>query len=137
MVLCQNNIHGILPSFQLQAQQQQQPMYPPGVGELAMPYFSSESAGIAPNGAIDYSMPLDTNERSEKKVRERDTKLKNPRITVDSRADVDDQVCVVLGVVPSVFQASMISLYIFSIFSYCLMLYLLSQDLIQDMKWIK
>ena len=78
--------------LQLQAQQYQQPQYPPGVGELPLPYFSSESAGVAPNGTVDLSFQLTTIERSEKKLRERDAKLKNPRMTVDTTASVDDQV---------------------------------------------
>ena len=43
---------------------------------------------------IDFSIALDTHERSEKKLRERDTKMKNPRMTVDTNASKDDQVCV-------------------------------------------
>ena len=61
-------------------------MYAPGVGDLPMPYFCSESAGVAQNGMIDFSIALDTHERSEKKLRERDTKMKNPRMTVDTNA---------------------------------------------------
>jgi len=72
-------------------QQPPQPMYAPGVGDLPMPFFCSESAGVAQNGMIDYSIALDTHERSEKNLRERDTKLKNPRMTVDTNASKDDQ----------------------------------------------
>lgn len=71
----------------------QQPQYPPGVGELPLPYFSSESAGISSTtGAIDPTIALETKDRSEKKLKERDTKLKNPHITVDTNASIDDQV---------------------------------------------
>lgn len=77
----------------LSLQMPPQPMFAPGVGDLPMPMFSCESAGVAGNGMLDFSAPaLDTHERSEKKLRERDTKLKNPRMTVDTNASKDDQV---------------------------------------------
>ena len=69
-----------------------QPQYPPGVGVLPLPCFKSESAGVAANGVIDHSFQLPIIERTEKKLRERDTKLKNPRIMVDTTASIDDQV---------------------------------------------
>ncbi|XP_067935516.1 band 4.1-like protein 3 [Watersipora subatra] len=67
------------------------PQYPPGVGELPLPCFSNQSAGVTPNGALDFAYPLATVDRSEKSVKERETKLKNPRMTVDTTASIDDQ----------------------------------------------
>lgn len=64
------------------------------MGELPLPYFSNESAGVAENGMVDLSIFLPTQDRSEKRLLERDTKLKNPRMTVNTNASVDDQVTI-------------------------------------------
>ena len=40
-----------------------------GVGELPMPVFSLESAGVMPTGGIDHSVKLETAERAEKVIK--------------------------------------------------------------------
>lgn len=66
--------------------------YPHGVGELPLPIFNSESEGVGYSGGIDWDIVVPTTERCEKRLKERETKMKNPRIAVDMNADVDDQV---------------------------------------------